>query len=115
MSFVPVPAEAIRARLVQAGFERLPTRPGTEEVYRRAHDADPRYVVKVYSSIREGAQAARGRGKDAIRVVAVFEDRVGIYKAERVYRTGSIEGVLDRMMYRARQAYAFCSKRRRAA
>jgi hypothetical protein len=113
VSYVQVPAEAIRAKLLAAGFERF-SQPGAEEVYARKHDADVRYVVKVYSSIRQGSDRARGRGQDAIRVVAVFGDR-GIYKSERVYRTGSVEAVLDRMMQRARDAYAFCSKHRRSS
>ncbi len=113
MSFVQVPAEAIRARLLAAGFRRL-EQAGREEVYGRSHDSDPRYVVKVYTSIREGSELARQRGQDAIRVVAVRGDR-GIFKGQRVYRTGSVSAVLDRMMERAREAYGFCSEHRRRA
>jgi hypothetical protein len=117
--FVPVPAPAIRDRLAAAGFRLLPADHG-EEVYERAHDRDPRYTVKVYSSIQRGAAEVRECGEDAIRVVAIFLDgrfrfparEVPIFKATRVHRTGSVEAVLDRMIERAREAYAACNAHR---
>lgn len=124
--FVDVPASAIRQRLEGAGFLLLPTGSG-EEVYERAHDRDPRYTIKVYSSIRRGE--IRGCGADAIRVVALLTiptsptgnllDRIGkskvypIFKSARVYRTGTVEAVLERMIERAREAYATCGAHRR--
>lgn len=117
--FVPVPAAAIRQRLAAAGFRLLDAACG-EEVYERAHDKDARYTVKVYSSIQRGAAEVRECGEDAIRVVAIFLDgrfhwpakEVPIFKATRVHRTGSIEAVLDRMIERAREAYAACNSHR---
>jgi|SRR5208282_66121 len=117
--FVPVPASAIRDRLAAAGFRLLPADRG-EEVYERAHDKDARYTVKVYSSIARGGSAVRECGEDAIRVVAVFLDgrfhyparEMPIFKATRVHRTGSVEAVLDRMIERAREAYAACNGHR---
>lgn len=117
--FVQVPASAIRQRLAAAGFHLLLAMSG-EEVYERAHDRDARYTVKVYSSIQRGAEEARECGTDAIRVVALFSDakfqwppRVSpIFKATRVHRTGSVEAVLDRMVERAREAYAACNAHR---
>jgi len=111
--FVPVPASAIRERLAAARF-RLISAPHGEEVYERPHDKDARYTVKVYSSIQRGADEVRECGEDAIRVVAIFLDgrfhyparEVPIFKATRVHRTGSVEAVLDRMIERAREAYA---------
>ena len=111
--FVQVPAAAIRERRVAAGF-RLIDAPGGEEVYERAHDKDTRYTVKVYSSIQRGAAEARDCGTDAIRVVALYTDTrfrwpgvpEPIFKATRVHRAGSVEAVLDRMIDRAREAYA---------
>jgi hypothetical protein len=110
MSYVQVPAEAIIGRLESAGFRRLEQR-GEEIVYGRAHNADASYVVKVYTSIRQGSSVARRCGQDAIRVVAVRGER-GIFKGTRVHRTGTVDGVLDRMIERAREAYAFCSQHR---
>ena len=117
--FVPVPAAAIRNRLAAAGFRLLPAAHG-EEVYERVHNRDDRYTVKVYSSIQRGADEVRAAGEDAIRVVAIFLDdkfhfparEVPIFKATRVHRTGSVDAVLDRMIERAREAYAACNAHR---
>lgn len=119
MSFVSVPAAAIRERLAAAGFKLLPAARG-EEVYERRHDKDSRYTVKVYSSIQRGASEARGRGTDAIRVVALFKNTGWngfkcIHKAKRVHRSGSVEGVLERMIERAREAYGYCNGHRQGA
>ena len=126
--FVPVPASAIRERLAGAGFRLVPAGRG-EEVYVRIHDRDPRYAVKVYSSIQRGQDEVRDRGADAIRVVAVSyggqlgpagewlrpELARGVFKAPRVHRSGSVEAVLDRMIDRAREAYGHINKCRRTA
>ena len=118
--FVEVPADVLRQRLTAAGFRLVPEARG-EEVYERAHDRDARYTVKVYSSIQRGAEEARGCGEDAIRVVALFMENYRfhwparvrpIFKAPRVHRTGSVEAVLERMIERARDAYAACSRHR---
>jgi len=113
--FVEVPAAAIRERLAAAGFQLLPDIRG-EEVYERAHDKDAKYTVKVYSSVQRGEGEARGCGADAIRVVALLTTPAKVYpifKSARVYRTGTVEAVLDRMMERAREAYATCNEHRR--
>lgn len=94
--------------------------PSEEEVYERRHDRDDRYAVRVYTSILRGAEEARDCGADAIRVVALFVDgkfhypprTVPIFKATRVHRTGSVEAVLDRMIERAREAYAAANQHR---
>jgi hypothetical protein len=113
--FVPVPAAAIQERLVAAGFELMEATSG-EEVYLRIHDKDERYAIKVFSSIQRGESAARKCGADAIRVVALFQpqDKVyPIFKSARVYRTGTVEGVLERMVERARDAYKRCNEHRK--
>lgn len=113
--FVHVPAAAIRERLTAAGFRLVPAQRG-EEVYERTHDRDSRYTVKVYSSIRRGESEARECGADAIRVVALLETSTKVYpifKSARVYRSGTVEAVLERMIERARSAYARCNEHRR--
>ena len=113
--FVEVPADAIRQRLAAAGFE-LMEGASSEEVYLRIHDKDDRYAIKVYSSIQRGAQRARKCGADAIRVVALFQPQDKVYplfKSARVYRTGTVEAVLERVMERARAAYARCNEHRK--
>jgi hypothetical protein len=114
--FVDVPAAAIRERLAAAGFHLLPAASG-EEVYERSHDKDSRYIVKVYSSIQRGALGVRGCGADAIRVVALLvtpNKTYPLFKSARVYRTGTVEGVLERMIERAREAYARSNEHRKA-
>jgi hypothetical protein len=113
--FVEVPASAIRERLAAAGFELMESTSG-EEVYLRIHDKDDRYAIKVYSSIQRGASRARKCGADAIRVVALFQPQNKVYplfKSARVYRTGSVEAVLERMLERAREGYARCNEHRK--
>lgn len=114
--FVDVPAAAIRERLAASGFRLLPASRGEEE-YERAHDKDSRYTVKVYSSIQRGETGVRGCGSDAIRVVALLTVESGkvypIFKGKRVYRTGSVEAVLERMIQRAREGYARCNEHRK--
>ena len=124
--FVQVPADAIRGRLTAAGFKLISAASG-EEIYVRAHDRDIRYAIKVYSSIQRGAGDARDCGEDAIRVVVVhytgtlggnsewlYPDAArGVFKATRVFRTGTVDGVLDRMIERAREAYAFINAQRK--
>lgn len=113
MSYVEVPAEAIRTKLAQAGFVLDPTARGHEEVYVRQH-RNPLYTIKVFSSIARDQTAARGCGQDAIRCVAIFTHAHGtqcVYKGKRVHRTGSIEKVLTRMIERARDAYAAVNDR----
>lgn len=124
--FVEVPAAAIRERLVAAGFRLLPASRG-EEVYERRHDRDRRYAIKVYSSIQRGQAEVRDCGEDAIRVVAVHytgdltpagdwahpDAARGVFKSTRTFRTGTVDGVLDRMIERAREAYAFINSQRR--
>ena len=115
-TFVEVPATAIRERLVSLGFKQVVGVRGREEVFERAHHKDARYTVRVYTTIPTGAGVARACGADAIRIVALFTpaqgaDPRGVYKATRTFRTGTVEGVLDRMQERLREAYGFINER----
>lgn len=110
--YVEVPAEAIRARLEAAGFVEESFH--REVVFVRRHHRCEHSTVKVYTSLSVSGESARGCGEDAIRVVAVFERKTEgrdrpfvrvLYKGKRVYRTGTVEGVLDRLIERAREAY----------
>lgn len=111
--FVEVPAATLEAFLQAKGFERTLRR--SEVVYVRKHHRDPRYIVSVFTSITNGASRARGLGQDAIRVSAFMElgegRTRGIAKAQRVYRTGSVDGILERLYQRMRDAYAVCNQR----
>ena len=104
--YVVVSRETIEEFLRSKHFER--TVQVTEVVYVFKHQRDPRVVVKVYTSLRDGARNARGRGEDAIRVATVFDDgqrSFGVGKFPKVLRTGSEQLVLDRVYSRIREAY----------
>lgn len=113
--YVEVSREAITSRLERAGFKRDDVR--GEITYSRKHDRDSRLLVTVYTSVADGAEVGRKRGEDAIRVLAFFTwtrqgetqlRRKKLFQA-RVFRVTSVDGVLDRMMERARDAYAACN------
>jgi len=104
--YVPVSAQSIENLLSSKGFTR--TVQNREVVYVFAHKMDPSVKVKVYTSLRVGADMARGCGQDAIRVCTVFENdqkSFGIGKFPKVLRTGSEQAVLTRLLERAREAY----------
>lgn len=114
--YVEIPRQALTGRLEEAGFTRAPV--SGEITYCRAHDRDDRLVILVYTSIAEGDSKGRGCGEDAIRVVALFRwtrkgetelRRKKLYTG-RVFRVTSVEGTLDRMMERARDAYRACNE-----
>lgn len=115
-TYVAVPREAITERLERAGFTRRPVK--GEVTYERHHDRDARLIIVVYTSIAENGSAGRGCGEDAIRVLSFFTwtrqgetelRRKKLFEA-RVFRVTSVEGVLERMMERARDAYQACNK-----
>lgn len=118
--YVEVPARALFERLESAGFARQPSR--GEVVYARHHDRDPRLVVLVYTSVPQDGDTGRGCGEDAIRLVALFqwtrkgetELRSKRLYTSRVFRVTSVDGVLERMISKAREAYAACNAWRAA-
>lgn len=102
--YIILDTEKFEAFMKEKQFER--TTSGNELVFIRRHDKDPRLMVKCFSGISGGV--SRECGEDAIRVVGVFdngEKSFGIYKAQRVYRTGSTEKVIERTYERLREAY----------
>lgn len=97
--------------LSDKGFVR--TESGDEVVYVKDHDQVSHLIIKVYTSIRIGAKAARAVGEDAIRVCALFvkdEKTFGVGKFARVYRTGNQEGVFERTASRIEEATARCDE-----
>ena len=119
--YVDVPAQDLFGMLAGAGFTRGVV--GREVTYTRKHDRDPRLSVVVFTSVAEGASDARGCGEDAIRVVAAFTwehrptgelRRKNLHKA-KILRVTSIQGVLDRTLNAAREAYQACNEWRKAS
>jgi len=113
--YVEVDREAFCTTLEAKGFVVDPEAYG-ELVYMRQHHRDPTMYVKIYTSMPLAAGDTRGRGEDAIRVLLVFMNprtkKSGcLYKAARVYRTGTQAGVIARTLDRAREAYGEANKR----
>lgn len=102
-------AKAIQRKL-EAGRFGLHHDPYTdEEIYYKKLPEDSRLMVLVYTSIVQGQ--VREVGKDALRVALVYEkegDRggsaiIGLAKATRVNRTGTVNAIVDRMVERIYQ------------
>lgn len=120
--FVSLDANVLEQFLRECGFSRAVQ--GNEIVYVRANKYHASVKVKVYTSIRAGQDHARGCGEDAIRVVAAYEGTkaieprrgaapsksFGIYKAQKILRTGSQEAIIERLHERMREAYQFTSE-----
>lgn len=114
---VTVPAEAMHARLRAAGF--VEGRFSGEVTYTRTHQRCPHLSVTVYTSMPARGGDTRALGEDAIRVVAIFQRALPgrdrpytklVTKTARVFRTGSVEKVLERTIERAREAYGECNE-----
>lgn len=106
-------ARELTARLTDAGFSRRPARTlaSAEDVFERevvVNGKSTGLSVVVFSSVVGGA--VRAKDADAIRVVLEGKRRDGttrgLRKSRRVFRTGTFEGIVDRMVDRARELYA---------
>ena len=110
--YIEVNSKEFKTFLQSKGFSR-DAMSGKEIVYSRLHDKEPKLIIKIYTSIASDANAARACGKDAIRVVAIFQGKektYPIYKGARIYRVGSQAGVQERVLDRARDAYKRCNE-----
>lgn len=116
---IEVPREALLGALSAAGFSKLEDTRGLELVYSRTHHKCSHMRVEVFTSIAGNDDAARGLGEDAIRIVGIYKsvDPNGrpfvsvVHKSKRVHRSGTLKGVIDRTLVRAREAYAACNER----
>jgi hypothetical protein len=109
--FVSVDSERFEQFLQSHNFEREVFH--NEVVYSRKEKKNENLVIKVYTSIRIGDEAARDVGKDAIRVIALFHSKekdYPIYKGARVYRTGTEDGVFSRTLDRICEASDRCDE-----
>jgi hypothetical protein len=117
--YVEVSRKALLDALFACGFREHLGQGGGELVYSRQHGLDPTMWVKVFTSLPRAAGDARACGEDAIRVLLVFENPVSkasgcLYKASRVYRTGSEQAVIERTLERARECYKAANERHKA-
>lgn len=108
--YVAVPREAFEAFFAEREF--VAGEAYGELTFERqvsCQTAGPVKVV-VYTTVPAGGGRARPAGKDAIRVSVVFCDchgrRHGVSSETKVLRTGTVEGVLERLLGRMREAWA---------
>ena len=107
--YVQVDRNRFCSILESKGFTVDPAARG-ELVYMRQHHVDPTMYVKIFTSLPINGGDSRGKGEDAIRVLLTFSNPKTaasgcLFKASRVYRTGSEEAVIERTLERARDAY----------
>lgn len=103
--YVEVDSADFEAWLQSKGFARSVFH--NEVVYSKPSQDVPGATVKVYTSSSTDASVARDVGKDAIRIVAIFEKDgkvYPIYKGARVYRTTSQDSVKERTLIRITEA-----------
>lgn len=117
--FAPIPAKDFTARLAAAGFRAFPVihgEPG-EEVHELAHHRDPRYVVRVHSTLQRDEATVRERGEGSVSVVALRmpPDADVVFNGPAINRAGTVEEFLDRVIEGAREAYAAINRRRLTA
>lgn len=115
--YVKITREKLENFFAACGFSKRVA--GKELVFVRANQHYSDVWIKVYTSLPADGGDVRGKGQDAIRVAAAYESDVpfrdrgksfGIYKAQRVFRTGTEEAILDRLYERMREAYAFTNE-----
>lgn len=111
--FVDVPREAFIKKMEEAGFTLQAPGAAGELVFVRRNHNNEDLVVKIFSSIPANGATARECGTDAIRVLARYEPKPPAkhrcYYSAKVLRVTSVDGVLERTIERAREAYARCN------
>lgn len=111
--YVKINREKLENFLQACGFGRRVQ--GKEVIYVRHNHHYHSIVIKVFTSLPADGGEVRGAGKDAIRITAAYESSepyqgrtsFGIYKAQRVFRVGTEQDVLDRLYERMRDAYSY--------
>lgn len=105
-------AQHILNTVLNAGFIEESVSPHIKErVFYRIMDNKPDVRIQVWTTI-EGTghtAAVRKSGQDALRVCAVYVTKDGmergIVKITRINRTGTIEGINQRLLERMREVY----------
>ena len=92
---------------VAKGFTVLPGKEGAETVVAFPVAGMERVEIRVYTSVVNGE--ARSLGADAIRAVAMYTttdgQTRGLAREARVFRTGTIDAIVDRAVDRARAVF----------
>lgn len=110
-TYIEVPTDTLFAFLRERAFTE--TVEGHEVVFVRRGVKCPAMVMKVYTSVSQGAAKARAKDADAIRVTLVGELKgeymgkplrpKGFY-TQKILRVNSVEGVLERIREACRSA-----------
>lgn len=119
-TFITVPADAIDSFLTSRKFTVSVAKAkgfGTkgEKVYRRVSKDNPNLAIVVYSSVSDGEAGSRRVGTDAIRVALVGKvggengTEWGLHKTKRIHRTGTVEGVTERILDRVMDCAKFAA------
>lgn len=99
-------AQSVISKLNECGFEEVDN-PGGERVFQIGVKGKPNTKVMVYTTVV--GNTVRSVGKDAIRISGVYTNSqgksLGLVRQKRVYRTGEIDEIVDRMYRRMREAY----------
>lgn len=99
--------KALLAAFAAKGFRTVSSGGGRETVVGFPVKGMERVEVRVYTTVVGGS--VRALGKDAIRVVATYETREGqergLAHTARVFRTGTIDAIVERAVERAREVY----------
>ena len=99
--------EALLAAFASKGFTIVAGGGNTETVVAFPVKGMERVEVRVYTSVVNGS--VRALGKDAIRATAVYtttEGQVrGLASDARVFRTGTVDAIVERAVQRARDVY----------
>ena len=116
--FVTIDRDVFCKALESWGFsvDEVSTEKCHELIYRRQHHLDPTMFIKVCTSLPAKRGDTRKNGSDSIKIMLIFDNgkRSGcLYKATRVFRTGTEEGVIERTLDRAREAYKVGNQRAR--
>lgn len=102
-------ATHLREALTTAGFTLQPANHiGEEEIWKRGVEGT-KFQITVYTTIVSGQ--VRSVGKDAIRVVGLYENGgkvKGKLKCRSVHRTGKVDDIKERMLNRARHTWKEC-------
>lgn len=80
-----------------------------EVIFSRVVDNTDRTIL-VYTSVEYGSKMVRKVDSDAIRVAGIDSNKKGVIKNRRVYRTGEMEEIVERMYNLMRESYGVALK-----
>lgn len=108
--YIDIPADEFLGFFEKKNFTRRVN--GNEIVLCFSHLQNPKIKILIHTTISVDADDTRDYGSDSIKVSAILETHkagetkcYGLYKGKRIFRTGTVEGVLTRTRAEALKAY----------